>query len=196
MCMFISVFVTGGTAYEIYPNQQFSVVLAKFICSCALHLMLYPFVERSMSHMRYVNNHPKKFTHPNVAFAIAFSSFIINILAELINVYLLTYQHNVEHCIIHFVALEVIVEIPHILVGSLGASKLKSRIFANTHSLKVTNRGRDITFKSRSCCNKISRVLYRFNRCIFVSFIFYGQPFYVMLIYFNYLEGGEVAQHH
>ena len=158
--------------------------------------MLFPHVERSMSHMKYANNHAKKFTNPNIAFGVALSSFIVNILAEFINVYLLTYQHNVEHCIIHFVALEIIVEIPHILIGSLTESKLKSRIFSTTHALKVTNRGRDITFKSRSCCNKISRVLYRFFRCIYVSFIFYFQPFFVIIIYFNYLRGGEVAAHH
>ena len=194
--MIVSVFVTGGDTYEIYPNQQFAVVVAKFVCSTALHLMLFPHVERSMSHMKYTNNHPKKFTIPNIAFGIALSSFIVNVLAEFINLYLLTYQHNVEHCIIHFVALEVIVEIPHILIGSLSASKLKSRIFADTHALKVTNRGRDIPFKSRSCCNKISRVLYRFVRCLYVSFVFYFQPFFVMIIYINYLDGGEVAAHH
>ena len=142
--MGISVFVTGGDTYEIYPNQQFAVVLAKFICSSALHLMLFPFVERSMNHMKYINNHPKNFTNPDIAFLIALSSFIVNILAELINIYLLTYQHNVEHCIIHFVALEVIVEIPHILVGSMSADKLKQRIFAKTHALKVTERAKKI----------------------------------------------------
>jgi uncharacterized membrane protein len=96
--------------------------------------------------MKYVNNHPKKFTHPDVAYTVALSSFVINILAEFINIYLLTYQHNVEHCIIHFVALEVIVEIPHILIGSLTESKLKSRIFAHTHSLKVDKSSKNIPF--------------------------------------------------
>lgn len=136
--------MSGDSTYTIYPNQQFAVVLAKFICSSALHLMLFPFVERSMNHMKYINNHPKNFTHPETAFLIAFSSFVINILAELINIYLLTYQHNVEHCIIHFVALEVIVEIPHILVGSMSADKLKQRVFAKTHALKVTERAKKI----------------------------------------------------
>ena len=194
--MGISVFVTGGSTYEIYPNQQFAVVLAKFICSSALHLMLFPFVERSMNHMKYINNHPKNFTNPDVAYCIALSSFAINVMAELINIYLLTYQHNVEHCIIHFVALEVIVEIPHILIGSMSADKLKQRIFSSTHSLRVTERAKKISWSSRSCANKFARVLYKFVRGIYISFIFYGQPFFVMLFYFVYLEGGEVAQHH
>lgn len=157
--------------------------------------MLFPFVERSMSHMKYINNHPHLFTNPNIAFSVALSSFFINVFAEFINIYLLTYQHNVEHCIIHFVALEVIVEIPHILVGSLASSKLKARVFATTHALKVSKRGKDITMKNRDCCNKISRVTYRIVRGLYVSFVFYFQPFFVMFIYFNYLAGGEVAHH-
>ena len=123
--------------------------------------------------MKYINNHPAKFTNPDIAFAVALSSFIVNILAEFINVYLLTYQHNVEHCIIHFVALEVIVEIPHILIGSLTADKLKSRMFASTHSLKVTNKGSNIEWKKRSCCNKFGRLSYRFVRAFYIAFIFY-----------------------
>ena len=50
---------------------------------------------------------------------------MINLVAEFLNMYMLVYQHTVEHCIIHFVALEVIVEIPHMYMGSLIDDKLK-----------------------------------------------------------------------
>ena len=63
----ISVFITGADAYAIHPNKEFSVVFAKAACSAALHLMLYPFLERSMALLKYANNHPKKFTNPNIA---------------------------------------------------------------------------------------------------------------------------------
>ena len=87
----ISVFITGAEAYAIHPNEEFSVVFAKAACSGALHIMLYPFLERSMTLIKYTNNHPSKFTNPNVAEYMCLSMFMIALLAELINVYLLTY---------------------------------------------------------------------------------------------------------
>ena len=117
---------------------------------------------------------------------------MIAILAEFVNLYLLTYQHTVEHCIIHFVALEVIVEIPHILIGSLVNDRLKQRIFKSTHTLKVTSKGSDIKFKDRSCSNKLMRVIYRVFRSIYVSIFFYFQPFIVIFIYFRFMQGGDI----
>ena len=159
--------------YDLHPNTEFSIVLAKFICSCALHLFLCPHVERSMTFMKFVNNHSEQFTNEFIAYSVAFISFWINIMAEVINLYLLTYQHNVEHCIIHFVALEVIVEIPHILMGSLTNDKLKSRIWKKFHNLQVTNKGRDFVFSKRGLVNKMGRVLYRMARGFYVSVLFY-----------------------
>ena len=146
--------------------------------------------------MKFVINHSEYFTDKNVVFCIALSSFWINILAEVINLYMLAYQHNVEHCIIHFVALEVIVEIPHILMGSLTNDKLKNRIWQRFHSLQTTNKGRDFVFSERDMVNKIGRVLYRVARGFYVSILFYFQPFIVMAIYLMMIESGDIIHHH
>lgn len=69
--------------------------------------------------MKYILNHEEHFTNPNAAFLIALTAHHINLFAEFLNFYMLLFQHNVEHCIIHFVALEIIVEIPHIYNHSL-----------------------------------------------------------------------------
>jgi len=82
-------------------------------------MMLYPFVGRSMMMMKYVLNHYDDFTHPGIAFMIPFIDLNLNILAEGLNLFMLLYQHTIEHAIIHFVALEIIVEIPHIYMHSL-----------------------------------------------------------------------------
>ena len=84
----------------------------------------------------------------------AFTGLIINIGTEVVNIALLLYQHSVEHAIIHFVALEVIAEIPHIYMGSLVNDKLKEIVFEEPH-LHVTKHGRDIKFKDRGCLSKI-----------------------------------------
>jgi hypothetical protein len=105
--------------YGLYVNYYYSLLVVKFISSCALHMMLYPFVGRSMMMMKYVLNHYDDFTHPNIALLVPFLDLNLNITAELLNLFMLLYQHTVEHAIIHFVALEIIVEIPHIYMHSL-----------------------------------------------------------------------------
>ena len=133
MCaLMISNIVTDGEGlydYTLTVTTFYSVVLAKFVCSGALHLMLYPEIANTMTLMKYLNNHIEDFKHPNLVFFIAHTSHIINLVAESLNIYMLVYQHTVEHCIIHFVALEIIVEIPHIYMGSLIDDKMKERIF-------------------------------------------------------------------
>jgi hypothetical protein len=163
----------ANESYALHPNAEFQVVIAKFICSSALHMMLCPHVGRSMTMMKYVNNHDKEFTNPKIVFLMTYASFWVNIFAEVINIYMLTYQHNVEHCIIHFVALEVIVEIPHILMGSMTNDMLKQRIFKHFHSLKITNHGRNNKFKDRGFLEKFGRVFYKIARGFYVVVIFY-----------------------
>jgi len=140
--------------YIIYANSEYSVLLAKFYSSCALHLMLYPEIARSMQLMKYIVNHQEKFTNPFIAFLIAFISLINNSGTEIINIALLLYQHSVEHAIIHFVALEVIAEVPHIYMGSLVNDNLKEIVFEERH-LHVTNHGNGIKFRDRSCLSKL-----------------------------------------
>ena len=157
--------------------------------------MLCPHVGRSMTLMKFVNNHPEQFFNPKIAFCMTYASFWVNIFAEVINIYMLTYQHNVEHCIIHFVALEVIVEIPHILMGSMTNDMLKQRIFKQYHNLKITNHGRDIKFSDRELWNKFGRIFYKFARGIYVVVIFYFQPYLIMGLYIFMMKPGDIAHH-
>lgn len=87
--------------------------MIKIICSAALHMWLYPHVIRGMQLMKYINNHQNDFEFAFIPFTITYVNMIIILLAEVLNIYLLLVQMNIEYCIIHFVALEVIVEIPH-----------------------------------------------------------------------------------
>ena len=114
-------------ARDIFNNEEFKIklitfyplILTKFFSSAALHLMLYPNISLTMGLMKYICNHEERFTHPNGAFSVAFTATSINILVEIICCYLLLFQPTVEYSIIHFVALEVLAEIPHIYMHSL-----------------------------------------------------------------------------
>ena len=91
MVAMLSAIINGHTDYAVYATRHYSVVFVKFLAASALHLMLYPEVARSMELMKYILNHNEHFTNPNVAFAIAFTAHHVNILAEVLNLYILLY---------------------------------------------------------------------------------------------------------
>ena len=95
---------------------------------------------------------------------------------------MLTFQHTVEHCIIHFVALEVIMEIPKIYVESFTDKSLQSVVHNSVH---IENKGKDISFWDRSLYHKLARIVYKVSRAFYVSIIFYFVPF--MTIFINFL---------
>jgi hypothetical protein len=44
------------TDYDLYVNVRFSTLMAKFLASGALHIMLYPHIEKSLKWMKFVVN--------------------------------------------------------------------------------------------------------------------------------------------
>ena len=195
-CMALAI-INEHIDYGLYVNPYYSLILVKFVSSCALHMMLYPFVGRSMALMKYVLNHNEHFTHPTLATLVPFIDLNLNIAAEFLNLFMLLYQHTVEHAIIHFVALEVIVEIPHKYMESLLDDQLKERVFHHGHAhLDVTNKGKDIPFIKRSGTNKLFRFLYRLYRALYVAVIFYFQPFLLMFCYKFFVHQGHFMAHH
>lgn len=49
--------------YEIFASYQFELLMAKCISSFALHMMLFPHIKRTRQLMKYIMNHPEKFTY-------------------------------------------------------------------------------------------------------------------------------------
>lgn len=78
---------------------------------------------------------------PRVAFMVAFVTHNVNLMAEMLNLYQLLYWATVENTIIYFVALYIIVEIPHLYMASLIGEKLKERVYENHSKLHIFNRG-------------------------------------------------------
>lgn len=93
---------------------------------------------------------------------VVFTAHYLNLAAEFLNLFMLLYQHTVEHAIIHFVALEIIVEVPHIYMGSLLDDHLKDRLFEENGHLHVHNPGSTIQWADRDLFNKTGRVCYKF----------------------------------
>ena len=99
--------------------------MAKFLGSCALHLMLYPEVAKSMELMKYTLNNPEMFTNPNIVFLIALNAHFVNLAAECINLWFLLAIRDVENTVIYFVGFRIIVRIPDFYSKALINDKLK-----------------------------------------------------------------------
>lgn len=135
---------------------------------------------------------------------------------ECINISLLTYQHTTDHCIIHFVALEVIMDVSNFYAEAMMENKLKEfveeapkphrdRIVDKETGEERYKRGSDLSFGERSCFHKLARMLYKLTRCLYVGLVFYFVPFTTLFMQFGFsashaekaaAAGGHAAAHH
>ena len=178
-----------GEEEEIFFTKSFLVFYVKFPCACALHFCLYPEVAKGMNMMKLANNQSDQFV-PNgdkIAYFIGFIQVFTALVAEYINITLLSMQQSVERCIIHFVALEVIMEVAGLYFESLMGFKIKGIMH---HPPKLVKRSKDIQFTSRSCFHQCARLFYKILRCLYVSLIFYYIPFAVVVKQWNQPAAG------
>jgi len=141
--------------------------------------------------MKFANNHPELFVScgSEISYGIACIQVFCALLAESINIILLTSQHTVDHCIIHFVALEVIMEVSSLYYESLLHNKLTKIVH---HPPAVTNFNRDMNFSDRSCFHKGARVFFKIIRALYVGIIYYYVPFVVLFTqWFLPIAGGH-----
>lgn len=113
-----SIVVDKNSELTEFESGSFMLYIVRFVCCIALHIMLFPEVRKGMIIMKYVNNHPEKFRTSYIPFILGLMQYFSSIFAEFLNIYMLTYQSKIEYCIIHFVALEVVVELPKIFFES------------------------------------------------------------------------------
>ena len=194
ICMLYAIWTDENGDYTPNIAHSYAVWIVKFPCAVALHFFLYPEVANGMAIMKFANNQCDLFVPQGseISYMLGLLQVSTGLLCEFVNIYMLTYQHTVQHCIIHFVALEVIMEISNMYFESLKSNKLKEIMH---HPPKMVTRGRDIKFAERSLFHKIGRVIYKFLRAFYVSVIFYFIPFSV--IYLQWItETAETAAAH
>ena len=95
---------------------------------------------------------------------------------------MLAYQQTITHSLIHFVALEVIIEFPKLYFEALVNGHLKQLLH---HPAKVFKRGNEIDFWERTSFHKVARVLYKILRCFYVSVIYYFIPYTMFFVHWS-----------
>jgi hypothetical protein len=121
ICMLTSIVTNEKGRYSNHFSHSFAVFYIKIPCALALHLVLYPEVAKGINVMKFTNQQAELFEGNGsaIGFMLGLTQVLSVIFCEIVNIYLLTYQHTVEHCIIHFVALEIIVEVGKLYLESL-----------------------------------------------------------------------------
>lgn len=193
VCMLYAMWTNENGDYTPNIAHSYAVWIVKFPCAVALHFFLYPEVANGMNIMKFANQQCDLFVPygSEISFILGLISVSTALLCEFVNIYMLAYQHTVQHCIIHFVALEVIMEISNMYFESLKSNKLKEIMH---HAPKYVKCGHEIKFTERSLFHKFARILYKVLRCFYVSVIFYFVPFSVL--YLQWITIADAPAHH
>ena len=92
---------------------------------------------------------------------------------------MLAFNYSIQKSIIHFVALEMITELPALYFESL----IENKAMNVMHHMPPNKwKGKDKKWEDRTLFHKFARVLYVFLRSFYVSCIFYFLPFSAILL--------------
>jgi hypothetical protein len=179
--MLYAIITDEGGAFTPLVAGNFALFYVKFPCAVALHLVLFPQVAKGMKIMKFANNQCDLFVEngAEIAYTIGLIQALTALLCEGINVIMLSYQHYVSHSIIHFVALEVVIELGEMYLESLMDNPLSQVLH---HPVRIRHRGADIKFMDRSLFHKMARLTYKSLRGLYISIIFYYVPFSTIFI--------------
>lgn len=163
-------------------DYWFVVYLARFICAIALHLKLSPNVRRGLKLMNFANNHPEQFVNDKIPVMCGAMQVFTSIFGQLVNVTLLLAHRTVEECIILFITLAIVLELPQMYSAALTTGLQENTgttVITQVckHPVYKSNAGRHIKFSDRTWFHKLSRIVYKFFRLFYVSIFFYFQPF-------------------
>ena len=169
--------------YTNEPDHSLMLNLVKVPCIVALHFVLTPDVDNSLKIMKFANNQAHQFVRngSEIVFMLGLVQSLISVFNLAIGVILLTFQHSINHAIVHFIALHVVNEVAEFYYESLAANNHLMHNFSQYYP-HVETKGSDIKFSERSCFHKLARVIYRTFRLGYVSIVFYFVPFLPFII--------------
>ena len=130
--------------------------------------------------MKFVSNHPKKFDFPLVVYFLGCGQVTCAIMSEFVNIIVLINREEVYYCISVFVALTALIDLQWMFFDTmtgLDQQNVLFEVFEDDNQPKIENRNKDIKFSERPLKWKIARIIYKFFRGFYVTFIFYWTPF-------------------
>ena len=115
---FITSYMLMSGFYIVVPSTL-TCLVARFVCSTLMHLIVKGDITQGLIMMKYVTNHPFDFFSPLMAFLIGFMQFMGGLGAEIISILYLGSFDNPFHVLLRFIALASIARVDDIYIGAL-----------------------------------------------------------------------------
>jgi hypothetical protein len=127
LCVFYAILTNEADRYNPMFASNFPLFYVKIACVMALHFVIYPEVSKGLNIVKLANQHPDMFVDNGdvISVILGYIQVLTAVVTEGVNLYMLTFQHTIQHCIIHFVAFEVIIELSNMYYESLMNNLLK-----------------------------------------------------------------------
>lgn len=180
-------------------------MLARVICANMLHMSLVNEYIKGLGSMKYVLNHPYRFTHWQIAYMCAFMQALVVITVEITCMLIVLTSYDPLDTVFNFVGLTVITEFDNYCFESIQTEPLKlltgeelaERVLPVYHTTSIHCAedimsgviGKEdkelpmrIRWQDRTIGNLIMYIFYKSMRIFFVSFYFYFMPFASIIV--------------
>jgi len=125
-----------------------TVLMARFITSMMMHIIVEKDLAHSLNMMKYLVNHHQHFVNPYASFLFGFLSFIISLHVEINALVIFASMTNVTGIVVKYVAIAAIINIPRFYVlcisDNIGLDCINVQ-------LKVINFRKDNKLKDAPC---------------------------------------------
>ena len=156
---------------------------ARFVCTILMHWQVEGDVRQGLKMMKFTANHWKEFANPFFAFLNGFMQFNGGFLCEIACLLYLSSIDNTIDVIIRFIALGSIAKVDDFYASALPS---ENKIKNEACKIRVRNRRRNIEKGERPLLFRFLRFVYKFNRMMYVSYIFYFLPFTTLFVPYMY----------
>ena len=147
--------------------------------------MIIPQFANGFNIIKFVNNHPRSFDQPFIAYMLGLTQIVYGAAFELINIIGLISANTVEVVLLQFVGLAVMIQLQTIYYHSFSVSSnrgsILNKVFDPRFRPPITNKAKSNSFKERPCMCKLGRILFKLLRSLYIVLIFYCAP----IIFFN-----------
>ena len=208
--MTLAILILAGLMSDFDSYYQFMPVeymeFCRFICTLILHLSLVGELTGALERCKYVINHHYFFEKPYHAYLCALMQAIAVYSTEGVSLFVILGTEAPEDTVMNFIALAIIADFDDYVFESTSNEILKKlfedefceELFVIRHTSSKRSKDWEITdeiiegdteprklkirLSERTWHNKMGYMMYKLLRGFYVSFYFYFEPFWVVLL--------------
>ena len=179
MIFFVVFMMATYPNFEIVFPADLATMAARFICTILMHLQVESDIRQGLRMMKYSVNHSEDFSGPFNAFLIGFLQMVGGLAAEIACIFYLSSINTPMDVIIRFIAMGSIAKVDDFYASALPDD---NRIKGKSSPMTVKFHRRGIQAKQTSMAYWLGRIVFKFFRILYASFIFYFMPYLILVL--------------